>query len=682
MNASISFSPLLEWAIIGGVAGIVGALLFLAAWLGLRGWFLRGLVGVLLLGALANPSYREEDRTPLADIVFVVIDETASQTLPAREAQMAAAQPKIMDALQRDVEDPVEIITVKVLDSDESSDVRGTILLRALRDAMSSAPPSRIAGAIVLTDGRIHDLSPPPDFPAPVHLLLTGRAQDWDRRIVLVDAPAFGIVGEEVSLTLRVEDSGAVPPNPGPAKIIAAIDGGEETEFVIPIGEDVTFGLTIEHAGINLMDIRTPQISDEITDRNNRIIHEVNGVRDRLRVLLVSGEPYAGERTWRNLLKADDAVDLVHFTILRSPDDLDGVPVDELSLIAFPTRELFMDKIDEFDLIIFDRYRRRGVLPDLYLENITRYVRDGGAILVAAGPAFATVESLARSPLVQVLPGLPTGGVVEQGYLPLVSDIGRQHPVTATLGGNWGRWFRQIDLKPRSGHVVMEGVDGKPLLILDRVEEGRIALLASDHAWLWSRGIEGGGPQQELLRRLAHWLMKEPELEEEVLRASANGHDVHVERRSLTQADGDVLFTSPSGVQGAMALLSSGAGVWSADFTAGENGIYRIANGDLETVVAVGPARPREFDQPIGVSEALMEFSQDTGGGQFALARATPDIRRTREGRVAKGRGWLGLPKREAYTIDDIRLTPLAPGWLVLLLAALLSLVAWRVEGR
>ena len=99
---------------------------------------------------------------------------------------------------------------------------------------------------------------------------------------------------------------------------------------------------------------------------------QINGVRDRLRVLLVSGEPHAGERTWRNLLKSDASVDLVHFTILRPPEKQDGVPVDELSLIAFPTRELFIEKIEDFDLIIFDRYRRRGILPSLYLENIAQ----------------------------------------------------------------------------------------------------------------------------------------------------------------------------------------------------------------------------------------------------------------------------------------------------------------------
>ncbi|MHA1128947.1 MAG: hypothetical protein ACTSRN_08380, partial [Alphaproteobacteria bacterium] len=404
MVSSISYAPLIGWELLAGLAALNLLLLGIAAWLGLRGWFLRGIAAALLLGALLNPSYKQEDRTPLSDIVFVVIDETSSQTLPARADQMQTAVPAVTAQLERQTDVPLEVVTVTVRDTLEGAAVQGTMLLAALTDATAQVAPNRIAGAIILSDGRIHDLQPPPDFPAPVHLLQTGRVQDWDRRIVMENAPAFGIVGEPLEIKLRIEDSGAVPDGLGPAIILASIDGGTEQQYQIPVGESVTLTLPLQHAGINLLDLQTPAASGEITDRNNRAILPINGVRDRLRVLLVSGEPYAGERTWRNLLKADASVDLVHFTILRPPQKQDGVPVSELSLIAFPTRELFMEKIDDFDLIIFDRYRRRGILPDLYLENTARYVRDGGAILLIAGPAFAEVESLARSPMRSVLP--------------------------------------------------------------------------------------------------------------------------------------------------------------------------------------------------------------------------------------------------------------------------------------
>jgi hypothetical protein len=178
----------------------------------------------------------------------------------------------------------------------------------------------------------------------------------------------------------------------------------------VPVGETLNLPLTLDHAGQNVIQFIVPEAEGELTDRNNAAVVQINGIRDRLRVLLVSGEPHPGQRTWRNLLKSDPSVDLVHFTILRPPDKQDGVPVSELSLIAFPTRELFMEAVDEFDLIIFDRYQRRGILPMLYIDNIRQYVMDGGALLLAAGPDFASAASLYRTPLSEILPGRPTRG--------------------------------------------------------------------------------------------------------------------------------------------------------------------------------------------------------------------------------------------------------------------------------
>ena len=264
----------------------------------------------------------------------------------------------------------------------------------------------------------------------------------------------------------------------------------------------------------------------EITDQNNRAIAVIEGIRDRLRVLLVSGEPHPGERTWRNLLKSDPSVDLVHFTILRPPEKQDGTPIKELSLIAFPTRELFVEKLDQFDLIIFDRYNRQGVLPQLYLANVADYVEKGGAVLLAAGPDFASPAGLYYTPLGGILSTAPTGNMLEGAFKPQVTGIGERHPVTRGLPGwkkdnpDWGRWFRLVDTEVSGDETVMSGLQDKPLLVLSRKGEGRVATLLSDHGWLWARGFEGGGPQTEMLRRMAHWLMKEPDLEEEALTAA------------------------------------------------------------------------------------------------------------------------------------------------------------------
>ncbi|MFV2033973.1 MAG: hypothetical protein ACC631_02465, partial [Halocynthiibacter sp.] len=457
-------------------------------------------------------------------------------------------------------------------------------------------------------------------------------------------------------------------------------------------GKDMDLPVSLPHGGINTLQFSTPVQADELTERNNAAVVQINGVRDRLRVLLVSGEPHPGERTWRNLLKSDSAVDLVHFTILRPPEKQDGVPVNELSLIAFPTRELFLEKINEFDLIIFDRYKRRGILPGVYLENVRDYVIGGGALLVAAGPDFATANSLYRSALADILPAKPTSRVIEQGFRPEISEIGRRHPVTEGLEGaapesadgpGWGRWLRQVELSAAAeAQVVMTGVDGSPLLVLDRVGEGRVALLGSDQSWLWSRGYEGGGPQQELLRRLAHWMMKEPELEEEALWAEARGQSMTIIRRTLGQSVGEVEVTVPDGSVETVTLAQTAPGRYEGRFDGPETGLYRLDDGAESAVIALGPSAPREFINTIATGDLLAGAVGAQRGGIRAVENGVPRLRDVRAGRPAAGRGWIGLTPRAAYLTADVTVRPVLPGWLILILAAALLVGGWLREGR
>jgi len=692
MITEITFAPLVPWTLLAVLTGVVLALISLSIWRGLPGWAPRLLAACVVLMALANPALKQEERDPLTDIVLVVIDESASQGVADRPAQLAEAIKALTAEL--DGVDTLEVRTVTVRDAPADTDA-GTLLMTGLAELAGSEAKSRIAGAILVTDGQVHDMEMAPEFTMPVHVLLTGSNRDWDRRLVITNAPAFAILGEPVTLGLKVEDQGAVPDDLPPfAELSVSIDGGPTQTFRVTVGEDMQVPLKLNHGGQNVLQFEIEASPGELTDRNNAAVVAINGVRDRLRVLLVSGEPHAGERTWRNLLKSDSAVDLVHFTILRPPGKQDGVPVTELSLIAFPTRELFLEKIDEFDLIIFDRYPLRGILPGTYLDNVARYVERGGAVLVAAGPAFAGVESLYRSPLARVLPGEPTLNVYETGFSPRISEIGQRHPVTEGLENfaprsrsedgtpGWGRWFRMIELDPLAGHTVMTGPEDKPLLMLDRVGRGRIALLASDQAWLWHRGFEGGGPQLELLRRLAHWMMQEPELEEEALTATARGRNVTIIRRSLTEGDRTVVVEAPDGSTSEIALREVSPGRYSGTFEGAENGLYRLSEGDLDTVIALGPAAPREFEDAISTASILEGFVTATRGAVMRLEQGIPAIRFVREGRVAAGRNWIGLVRREAFVATDIRLISLAPAWLLLLLGAGLMLWAWRREGR
>ncbi|PUB10848.1 hypothetical protein [Yoonia sediminilitoris] len=688
MTQSLILDPLIPLAALYLVAGLAALSLGLAIWRRMPGWWLRGLAELALLAAIANPALQQEDREPLTDIVMLVVDESASQRISDRPDQNAAAIANIEAELAR--QPNTELRTVTLGDGEGDT---GTTLMTALSEALAEEPQARIAGIILVSDGRLHDLDRAPRLPAPMHLLMTGQPDDWDRRLVVSNAPAFAILGEQVSLTLRIDDQGAAPGTDS-VPLSISIDGDAPLTLPVPVGEDVELPIQLPHGGMNVLQFTIPAAPGELTDRNNSAVVQINGVRDRLRVLLVSGEPHPGERTWRNLLKSDSAVDLVHFTILRPPNKQDGVPVDQLSLIAFPTRELFLEKINDFDLIIFDRYRRRGILPSQYIDNIRQYVENGGAVLVSSGPEYGAAESIYRSPLGSILPGAPTARVFEEGFTPQITDLGQRHPVTEGLesfapeaedgtGPGWGRWFRQIDvLVPEEATTIMSGIEDRPLLMLNRIGEGRVSLIASDQSWLWDRGYEGGGPQLELLRRLAHWMMKEPELEEESLWVEPTGQTMRIIRRTLDLETGDVTVTHPDGTETVLTLEEVSPGRFETLWEAPEIGLYRLDDGDETSVIALGPSAPREFEQTIAAGDLLTPLVAGTGGGIFALSDGAIDVRTVREGRPANGRGWIGITPRGAFRTADISITPALPAWAFLLLASLLIIGAWLREGR
>lgn len=692
MGMMILFDPYLPPMVVAVVAAVLLMITGYAALRGLRGWPYRAVAAMVALVALMRPIWQEETRAPLADIALVVVDQSASQGLTDRPAQTEATLAALVAELETK---GVEVELRYVADADGN---QGTQLLSALSGLAAELPQERIAGSFLLTDGQVHDLDAMLTGIGPVHALITGQADDWDRALQIETAPAYGILGEDVKIALRVSDFGPLPDgvDARQTEVIYSIDGNEPQRAIVPVGQPLELTLNLAHAGRNVVRFEVPVQAGELTPRNNVAYAQVNGVRDRLSVLLVSGEPHMGQRTWRNLLKSDPAVDLVHFTILRPPEKRDNVPVSELSLIAFPTRELFMDQIDDFDLIIFDRYQRRGILPLIYLENVARYVRDGGAVLVAAGPDFAGAGSLYRSPLADILPAEPTARVFEEPYVPHLSRLGARHPVTRGLeaahlpiaGSDqpWGRWFRQVEVAPNAGDVVLEGVGDAPLLILDRVGEGRVALLASDHAWLWDRGYEGGGPQLELLRRLAHWMMKEPDLEEEALSAEADGREMRITRQTMGAGVASVIVTAPDGEDITVPLHETAEGMFEGSYLAPEDGLYRVSDpnaADLsDIVVGIGPANPREFSEVIATGDLLRPHLEATGGAVFFLRDALPDLRLVPEGRGAVGRGWMGLYARDAFVTQDVRARPLVPVWVYLIAGLAALAAAWLREGR
>ena len=687
MNYGIAFAPLVPTLVLWiGLAAIVviAAVLMLAR---ARGAAVRVAALALILLALANPSFTREEREPLSSVAAVVVDRSPSQNFGERTRETNEAREALVARL-KDIKG-LEVRVVEAGQADGETD--GTKLFSAVTSALSDVPTDRVAGAFLITDGRVHDIpanAAAIGFNAPVHALVTGRSNERDRRVAIVAAPRFGIVGQTQTITYRLDDQGVTNQS---ARVVVRRDGDVLSERAVRSGEQVSVTIEIPHAGPNIVEIEASKLDGELTPVNNRAVVSIDGVRDKLRVLLVSGEPHSGDRTWRNLLKSDASVDLVHFTILRPPEKQDGTPINELSLIAFPTRELFQQKINEFQLIIFDRYARQGVLPISYFDNIARYVRNGGAVLVSAGPDYASPTSIWRTPLDAILPAEPVG-VSEQAFTARLTNIGKRHPVTRGLEGanseppHWSRFFRLIDTRNPANPPVMEGADGKPLLLLSRQGEGRVALLLSDHIWLWARGYEGGGPHLDLLRRTSHWLMKQPDLDEEALRLKVEGRDLVAIRQTMADTVQPVTITSPSGVTRQVTLSAGEPGEWRASVSADELGLWQATDGSLKALINVGPVNPKEFAEVTSTTEALRPLLQATGGDARRVADSgsidLPRVLPVRASTVFRGEGWLGVKMRDASVVRGIGVLPVFAGLigLSLLLGAFAS--TWLREGR
>jgi hypothetical protein len=703
-NWSLDFALMLPPPVYWAGAALAAMLVALLLVRRTRGGLLRALsLGALLL-ALANPTLRQEERESLANIAIVVTDESLSQTIAGRPEQTAAIK-RELEARLGDIPN----LQVRWVSSSRPTGQQpaGTNLFADLNSALANTPPDRLAGVVMITDGEVHDVPKSAQtlgFDAPVHALLTGTPGEFDRRIEITKAPRYGIVGSSRDIEVRVVETGRKGRASERVTLKIRREGSPDTSRAAQIGRTVTVPMKFDHAGQNIMEIELETAPGELTAANNRVVVVAEGVRENLRVLLVSGEPHAGERVWRNLLKSDAAVDLVHFTILRPPQKQDGTPINQLSLIAFPTRELFSEKIKDFDLIIFDRYQHRDILQTLYYENIARYVQDGGALLIASGDDYAGKSSLAYTPLSSVLPAMPTGQVIERPFKARLSGDGLKHPVTRGLPGSqekdpsWGRWFRQVEVAPGRGRVLMKGADERPLLVLDRKSKGRVALLLSDQAWLWARGYEGGGPHTDLLRRLSHWLMKEPDLEEERLLASAKGLKLTIERRTMAEDSvGRVQVSAPGGETSEVTLDKAGPGLWRSTVDVVTPGLYKLETpsslGTLTAVAHAGVEDALEMSEVTATDEKMRPLAEATGGGVFwtrgnGLLSAVgsgvdlPRISMLTNARVLAGSGWMGLKDREAFVTRGVKLIPMFTGFLAL--AALLALLAatWWREGR
>ncbi len=675
--ARIDFDPALPGLAIAALAALAALAWGFYLWRGGGAPIVRALGLAFLFAGLSQPQWVRETREPADDVALVLVDQSESLALAGRLEAARAAGDAMAERLRSQPG-----LDVRVRETRGGPD--GTLITSVIADALSDVARERIAGVVVVSDGQAAD---PPARPrelgelGPAHILIVGDPQRADRRLELITAPSFGIVGERMRIVARVIDR-----TDRPVRVRASIDGAPAGEVSARANRAFNLDIALPKRGRNMVILEAEAGPAEITLSNNRAAFAATGVRDRLRVLLITGEPHQGARVWRNMLKSDPAVDLVHFSILRPPDKQDFTPTGELSLIPFPTEELFERRLGEFDLIIFDRAPRRGILQAYYLAAIARRIEQGGALLITAGVSEAALDGLYRTALASVLPSQPTGQIAEGPYRPAPTALGRRHPVVRGLPSpeRWGRWTRQIEARASGGAVVLQGDGARPLLVLDRAGEGRVAQFWSDQVWLWARGYDGGGPHGELLRRLAHWLMQEPELDEERLSLEATPRGLQIERSTLGDSAGAVDLISPSGVRSGVPLAESAQGLWGAVLATPEQGLYEARSGALRAFAAIGPLNPREASALNADPEILRPYAQASGGGVFTTGEdgaRLPQIRRVARGARASGGDWIGIERNESYVVRAARASPLGPGWAWALAGIALLMWGWRRES-
>lgn len=660
--------------------------LFAAAWraklpdLYGRGIFFLGLVLLLL-----NPVFMNEMREALPDRLVIIVDESSSQHIGGRD-QVAE---KALQYIQEQTKQGMEPIVIRASDRVPGAKGESTELFSALRENLAHMPLGQVAGTVLITDGQVHDVPAEAgvfERLAPFHVVLTGKKNEFDRKVTVVSAPKYGVLNDEIGISVKVEEYGR--PESGSVILSLFQDGEKQDEISVVPGHEHRFNLTLRHPGQNVFEFSIPNEEGELTHNNNTAPVIVNAVRDRLRVLLVSGAPHMGERAWRNLLKSDPAIDLVHFTILRSPMSMDATPQNELALIVFPVDQLFREKINDFDLIIFDRYQQYGLLLPEYFDNIADFIKNGGAFLMAMGGENSD-ESVFSTPLGRILPVAPQSNEILKGrFTPKMTETGMAHPVTADLtegAESWGSWYSQSDVRAVSGsaQILMTGLDNKPLLVLGQEGEGRMAVLSSDNIWLWSKEAAKPGPYTDLLRHTAHWLMKEPELEDGFIKAEVQGRSIAVSQRVIGAAAKAVTVKKPAGGEETLTLAEKENGWARAVVKAEEDGIYSFSSGGRKTYAIVGTALSQEFSDVRTTEEKLKPLVRATGG-VFVWFQKTPEFSlRPVSATAGKkgGQGWIGLRENKAYIVSNVATSALVPGWLAIFLIFGGIILMWRREG-
>ncbi|HEY5998298.1 MAG TPA: glutamine amidotransferase, partial [bacterium] len=497
-----------------------------------------------------------------------------------------------------------------------------------------------------------------------------------DVEIAAAEPPAVAFAGSPAVIAVTVRSSGYA---------------GREVPLLLKRGEQVLVSRTLRlppdgtelreslewtppAPGAHALTLQVPLLDGEQIAENNRADLSFDAVRDRIRVLVVSGTPSWSYRFLRGALKGDPSLDVVSFIILRSASDAVDVPQQDLSLIPFPTQKIFMEELPNFDLLIFDNFASQPYLPSAYLEKVEEFVRGGGGFWMLGGPLSYQGGRYQLTPLAPLLPvSLPDapaagGGFRDVTVRPRLTAAGRAHPFFQGLVAQGGEppplQGYNVSGPAVRGAVVLaevpvEGGPAQPLVVIGRHGKGRVLSVLTDSLWDWAFEEAGRGrgsrPYLAFVRQAVRWSIGDPQLEParvEPERARvAPGEKVRARIRVLGEdflpaasPDLSVTLKGPRGETRALAPTAEAPGVFVVEAPAPGEGTWEIAaeasaRGKVyaRAAAVVTAAWPlEEFRSPglnrdalkallAGRRGALLELG-DAGDTAEALARVLRDL--------------------------------------------------------
>jgi len=647
--------------------------------------FSRIFILILLIILILNPSINKDKKEYYKDIVLLVSDKSLSISETNKTEEVLNIKKKIINKIQNFSD--IEIRNIEISNKNfpiEKND-QGTFIIRQIKQEINSLNKKRIAGIIVITDGQIFDK---PKIESalskiPLHFIIAGSKNEKDRVIITEGIPNYAIIGEKIKFSLKIDSW--IDDNKIATDVF--LDGKNIfNENLIP-NKFHEIEVPIYHSGKNILEIRISQSQNELTFFNNKKIREINGIHDKLRVMLISGEPNMGLRSWRNILNSDPSIELIHFTILRPPSKRDFTPVKELSLIPFPTQELFAADISKFSLIIFDQYSLQGVLPEKYMNNITEFVLKGGALLDIAGSNHTSQNNIINSPIKKILPSKSEGKNFVEAFTPKLTEIGKRHPITNNLDQNyevnrWGEWYRHIKTKKIFGKTLLEN-DNYPIMIVGTIGKGRVAQILSDQSWIWIKSNQNKGPLISLLRNTIHWLLKNPELEEDFFTFSKEKNLIKLRLNTLNDQDAAAKIYHPTGKVTNLLLKNNARGQLTGSFLYSERGKYKIIANYKEKVFYPDSKDIIELERVLSSDKKLKEFVKLNNNISLYWAdEKIPEITKIYNNNNIFGKNWIGIIERKIRK-DNLQLKQsLIPWYFLLPFIIILFLLVWYRENK